>query len=213
MKIVITESQLKLIISEQIPGLGPAGGYDYQKPAAVQAAGKIAYDALVNMDPHTRNQILEIGAAFIPFVGPALSAGIASYDAWLYHKEGKNKEAAVALVLGLLPGIASVANKIPGIKTLGQKGMNVLADKVAKGVTQLTKTESEVLNAISLNKNMVHAETDGLLKRAATKITNQTGKYNPTVHAVAKVGDTAIKAGVNKAVAAGVRTGYDLTNR
>ena len=213
MKLVITESQLKRIISEQIPGLAPAGGYDYQKPKAIQGAGQ----ALINMDPHDRNQLLQIAASFIPYAGPAIVAGIAAYDAKLYHQQGKDREAAVALVLGLLPAITSVANKIPGVKTLGQKGMNILADKIAKGVMKLTPLEAEVVNGINLNKNLIHAETEGLIKRTLNNVTNKAGGAVRANHErlaqVAKVADAGIRQGVNKVVGNAVGATYDATTR
>ena len=213
MKLVITESQLKRLVSEQMAGLGPAGGYDYQKPEVVKAAGQIAYDTVVNMDPHTRNGILEFGAAFIPYVGPYVSMGIAAYDASLYYKEGKKKEAGLALVLGMLPGITAVASKVPGVRQLGVKGMNMLAEKIATGVTKFTPIELDIIKGINLNKALIHQETDGLLRRTMNNVINKAGSkaVNPALN---KAVNTAGKYGVEKTVAnqalqKGVATTYN----
>ena len=225
MKILISESQLRRIIgtklveqegsmSDVMNNIGPlaASGQDYSTKNIAVGAGKILKDAVVNMDPHTRNQILELGAGFIPFVGPAITAGIAAYDASLYHKEGKNKEAGLALVLGLLPGITSVVNKIPAVKQLGVEGMNILADKIAKGITQLSPAESDVVQKFILNKDLIHQETDGFLKRTLNNVVNQTNKnIHPVVHnAVSTVDKLGVgKSAVNKAVQQGVATAYN----
>lgn len=219
MEILITESQLQYIIREQ-------GHLDtnfetnkWSTPERAEAsnqANKDLVNMVVNMNPHTINQILGIGALFIPLVGPAISAGIATYDASLYYREGKKQEAAVTMILGLLPGIGAVANKIPGIKTLGQKGMNVLADKIAKGVTKLTPLESEVLNGINLNKNTIIKETDGLLKRVTVNLANKTTtkSVTPIANRFANVGDFTLNQALNKTTEFGLRGAtYGMFNK
>ena len=91
MKIILTESQVKRLVTEQ-----SEGSFDrrYSTASAAEksnAGNKQMVKALINMDPHTRNTILAIGVAFIPVVGPALSMGVAAYDAKLYWNEGKKK--------------------------------------------------------------------------------------------------------------------------
>ena len=189
MKIIVTEAQLKNLINEQIPGLGPVGGYEFQKPKAIQGAGQ----AFINMDPHERNGLLMLGSLFIPVIGPYIAAGIGAYDSSVFYKEGKKKEAALTLVFSLLPGLGKIVNKIPGVKQLGQKGMTLLADKIAKGVTKLTPVESEVIKGINLHKNLIHSEADGLLKRVSTNIANsQKGKVAPVAQKAFNSGDKTI---------------------
>ena len=189
MKIIVTEAQLKNLINEQVPGLGPVGGYDFQKPKAIQGAGQ----ALINMDPHERNNLLMFGSLVIPVVGPYIAAGIGVYDASVYYKEGKKKEAALTLVFSLLPGLGRIVSKIPGVKQLGQKGMTLLADKIAKGVAKITPIESEVIKGINLHKNLIHSETDGLLKRVSTNVANsQKGKVVPAAQQAFRSGDKTI---------------------
>lgn len=189
MKIILTEAQLKNLINEQVPGLGPVGGYDFQKPKAIQGAGQ----ALIDMEPHERNNLLMLGSLFIPVIGPYIAAGLGVYDASVYYKQGKKDVAALTIVFSLLPGIGKIANKIPGVKQLGQKGMTLLADKIAKGVSKLTPIESEVIKGINLHKNLIHSEADGLLKRVSTNIANsQKGKVVPSAQKVFNSGDKTI---------------------
>ena len=227
MKILVTESQLRRIIGSKLVeqenamddvmnNIGPlaASGKDYTAKNLATGAGKVLKDTVVNMDPHTRNQLLELGAGFIPYVGPAITAGIAAYDASLYHKEGKNKEAGLALVLGLLPGVTSVVSKIPAVKQLGVEGMNILADKIAKGITQLSPTESDVVKKFILNKDLIHKETDGLLKRTLNNVVNKRNiNIHPAVHnAVSTVDKLGVaKSAVNQAVQNTATTAYNAT--
>lgn len=189
MKIIVTEAQLKNLINEQVPGLGPVGGYDFQKPKAIKGAGQ----ALIDMEPHERNGLLMWGSLFIPVIGPYIAAGLGAYDASVYYKEGKKEVAALTLVFSLLPGLGKIVNKIPGVKQLGQKGMTLLADKIAKGVSKFTPIESEVIKGINLHKNLIHSEADGLLKRVSTNIANsQKGKVVPAVQKAFYSGDKTI---------------------
>ncbi len=189
MKIIVTEAQFKNLINEQVPGLGPVGGYDFQKPKAIVGAG----EALINMDPHERNNLMMMGSLFIPYVGPFIAAGLGAYDASLHYKEGNKEAAALTLIFSLIPSLGKIANKIPGVKQLGQKGMTLLADKIAKGVSKFTPIESEVIKGINLHKNLIHSEADGLLKRVSTNIANsQKGKVVPSAQQAFRSGDKTI---------------------
>ena len=162
MKIILTESQVKRLVTEQ-----SEGSFDrrYSTASAAEksnAGNKQMVKALINMDPHTRNTILAIGVAFIPVVGPALSMGVAAYDAKLYWNEGKKKEAALALFLGLLP----VISKIPVFKQLGAKGLSGLANKIITGSTELTALENEFVQVLKTNPNLIES-AKGYLKNKA----------------------------------------------
>ena len=209
MKVIITESQLKSIISEQIPGLTPAGGYDYQKPKAIMKAG----EELVNIDPHVLLSSLEFGAEFIPEIGPAIAAGISAVDAAVYLKQGRKKEAGLALVLGCIPFAGQLINKIPGAKQLGTKGLTILADKIAKGITKLTVEENEVMIFINFNKSLIHQEMDGLFKRTAkTMASNKVAtSLNPVVNKVAGAADAGVNYLKSNVVNNTVKKGYEGT--
>jgi hypothetical protein len=79
MKILITEGQLKnILLNEQ----GPMGLYGSQmfpgvKPGEVAITIKKMYE----MYPHEINMVFGVATAFIPLVGPAISAGISLMDA------------------------------------------------------------------------------------------------------------------------------------
>ena len=126
---------------------------------------------------HEVNQVLQIGTAFIPVVGPFISAGIGLVDASMYSNEGRKGEAGVAAFFALLPGIGSVVSKVPGVKQLGQKGMQALASKLLTKAP-LNAVEQGVINGINLNKALIKQETSNVVKSMASK-------------AVAKVRDKA----------------------
>jgi hypothetical protein len=126
---------------------------------------------------HDVNQVLQIGTAFIPVVGPFISAGIGLVDASMYSNEGRKGEAGVAAFFALLPGIGSVVSKVPGVKQLGQKGMQALASKLLTKAP-LSAVEQGVVNGINLNKALIKQETSNVIKSMASK-------------AVAKVRDKA----------------------
>jgi hypothetical protein len=122
----------------------------------------------------------------------------------LYHQQKNDKMAAVALMLGALPALSMVVKRIPSVAKLGTKGMNVLADKIAKGITKLTPAEMDVVKGINLNKSLVHSETDGLFKRTLNNVANTGKNVHPVVNKIAPHVDKAIKAGVNKGVSSAV---------
>lgn len=130
-------------------------------------------------NPHVVNQVMQIGALMIPIVGPFISAGIGLADAATYVKEGKKGEAGVAAVFALLPGIGAVVAKIPGVKQLGQKGMQLLATKLLTKAP-LNAVEQGVITGINLNKELIKQETNSVVKNmaanAVTKATDSTTK-------------------------------------
>ena len=152
MKIVISESQYGRLF-EQPAGLGPVGGYDWQKPEAISKGFE-----MIGLSPHTILAITEIGSAFIPVIGPIISMGIGAADAALYYKEGDKNSAALAAVFSVLPGLGSVVTKIPGIKTLGQKGMAKLASKIVKGEKTFTPLEAQVAKQIESESQLIKSE-------------------------------------------------------
>lgn len=153
MKIIVTEAQLKNLINEQT----------FLSPLSLTTT--LMTKKLVEMEPHERNNVLAIGALFIPYVGPYLSAGISAYDASLYYKQGKKTEAALTLLFGVLPEISAVVNKIPGVKELGKKGMAALASKIAKGVRTFSPAEVQIVKGINIYKDLIRSETEVLLKK------------------------------------------------
>jgi hypothetical protein len=138
MKIVISESQYR-IIKEQY-------------------WTKSQMDAMSKVDPHILLSVIGIATAFIPVIGPIIAGGVGATDAALYYKEGDKTSAALAAVFAVLPGIGSVVTKIPGIKTLGQKGMSKLASKIIKGEKTFTPLEAQVTKQIESESQLIKSE-------------------------------------------------------
>jgi hypothetical protein len=119
---------------------------------------------------HEINTVLAIGALFIPFVGPAVAAGISGgiglMDAAQYYKEGDTKMAGMVGMFSILPGVGTVVSKIPGVKTLGAKGMAELGKKLTLGTKITNPTEIEVVTQIAKYKNLIKAEMEKIGKDA-----------------------------------------------
>ena len=151
MKIIISESQYKLILEQR-------------SDAAMDAQAK-AISNLPSEYKRTLLTIFGIGTAFIPVVGPFISAGIGLADAGMYYQEGDKKTAGVVAVFSMLPFVGSIVSKIPGVKELGTKGMALLASKLSKG-QKLTQLESEIVNSINKFKQFINSE----LTKVSSKI-------------------------------------------
>jgi hypothetical protein len=166
MKILITKEQFNLILKEQSEitmdrrfgiertnmaalGLNPSNPSDNRKYLEM-TYGK-------PLSGHDAATILQIATAFIPVIGPFLSMGIGLLDANSYYKEGNKTAASITAIFSLLPGMTSLALKIPGLRELGKKGMSKLASKILKK-QPLTKTEKEVAESISKEKDLVTQE-------------------------------------------------------
>ena len=165
MKYLISEKQYRLI-SEQWwndpkhPEWKKYAPTDYEKREL-----KKAETTLNNLDPHTLATIGAIGTAFIPVIGPFLSAALGASDAALYYKEGDKKSAGITAAFSMLPLLGPIVSKIPGLKQLGSKGMAALASKIGKGEA-LTKAEIELTNAIKNFQPQIQQE----LSKSAPKL-------------------------------------------
>ena len=166
MKILVTEIQYSNIIEpfiqEQDLGLkGKTLAPKYAPPKRGQANPE---------DTHTMNTVLQIASAFIPYVGPFVSAGIGAADAGLYWNEGDKTSAVITGVFSFLPFLTFV----PGAKELGSKGMSLLADKLLKGGANLTKAEAEIVNAVKMFTPKIQEE----LTKMAPKLKNVVKELN-----------------------------------
>jgi hypothetical protein len=113
---------------------------------------------------HYMNAVLQMVTVFIPYIGPYISTTIGAADAQLYWNEGDYPSAALASVFTLLPGIGgALSTKIPGIKALGQEGMNKLASKIIKGEKTLTPLESQVTKQIGKESQLIKSEVKKVL--------------------------------------------------
>jgi hypothetical protein len=116
---------------------------------------------------HNMNTILQIATAFIPLVGPFVSAGIGGADARLYWEDGDKITAAVIVVFSLYPGISL----IPGAKELGKKGIAKLFSKFIKGEKTFTPLENQVAKELGKESKLIKSEVDKVidLTRKSTK--------------------------------------------
>jgi len=172
MKIIITEEQYNLISEQKpdnlMPGQIERFGYKQNDPKTWDSALKKQVEYFRSLDPHTSLLILELAVSITPVIGPFLAIGIGLADAALYYKEGDKKMAGLSAMFSLLPGAVGLFAKIPAIKKLGSKGMQILANKIAKN-SKLNPTELVVANGIATNKELVKNELNLLTKEIAQK--------------------------------------------
>ena len=171
MNVRIKQSQLENLVEQSM-----GGGFSPQYQSGEMA--KIAKEGL----DHNVSAVLQIVTAFVPVVGPFVSAGIGLMDATQYAKEGDNTSAAIVGTLSMLPFIGPVVSEIPGVKTLGSKGMAALGKKLASKQKNFTKQEQEVLKGLTQNQSLVKSE----LKK-------QTLKMGGVAREVAKLKDAYIE--------------------
>ena len=180
MKYIISERQYSLLVEQSM------FGWSQGLPAG--EASKAVDSWNESLDSHTLATIMQIGTAFIPYVGIFISAGIGLADAAVYDKEGDEKTAAVTAAFSMLPFAASIVTKIPGIKQLGVKGMAALGNKIAKRSKYFSKAEIEIANAV---KNYSKAVQEELAKMAPklTQVMKEVNLYKPNF--VKKYGEEA----------------------
>jgi hypothetical protein len=118
----------------------------------------------ISGDVHTMNAVLEIVTAFIPYVGPFISAGIGVADAKLYFDEGDNFSGSLALAFSIIPIVGVEVLKIPAVRKLGSRGMAKLAEKL-KTKEPLTATETLAVNEIKQNSELINTTLSTASKR------------------------------------------------
>jgi hypothetical protein len=194
MNYLITESQLKIIVNEQ--GMGGMFSPQY-------VASTVNKD-LQQMDSHTKLSILQIGTAFIPFVGPFISAGIGLADAAMYYNEGDKKTAGLVGIFSMIPGVGGLASKM-GLGKWSAKALGEIGKKISFG-SKLTPIESQVANRVAQYKQLIQTEMNKIGKDA----TIQSGK-NAVKKKIAKsnVMKGTKKVGSELGTYAAVGYGYD----
>jgi hypothetical protein len=198
MKIIISERQYSFI-SEQPDSKMPFQiekfGYNPSKPNTMGPALKKQQEVFNDMDNHTVMTILQIGSAFIPFVGPFISAGIGLYDAKMYYDEGDTKTAGLVGLFACIPGIGGLASKL-GLAKWTAKALGELGKKISIG-SKLLPQEIQVANIIAKNKNLILSEIKAspvIAKELAKKVATTVGKTAATVGGYAAVGGAYSKA-------------------
>lgn len=147
-------------------------------------AFKYAHGGGTSITVHDVLFVLEIATAFIPVVGPWISAGFALVDAGIYAAEGDYETAGLYTFLTLIPVIGPVAKKVGGplIKKIGgETGMKKIASKIDKsgklksGKT-LTADETELLKSLKQNEEFVKKEVDLYVKQKSADLAKTTTK-------------------------------------
>jgi hypothetical protein len=181
MKIIITESQHNFLL-EQMPEPGDKG-YEVEKPTKAQQKRSddyeeefgiknqptnVSIDGFYNpKDKHTILTILQIGTAFIPFVGPFISSGIGLYDAKTYYDEGDKKTAGLIAMFSVIPGIGGLASKL-GLTKWSAKALGQIGKKISLG-QKLSPVEIQVANKVAQNNKLIQSEVQKLSKTAIAK--------------------------------------------
>ena len=201
MNYLITKSQLKVIVNEQSDYK-----FDRQSNAIMNAAGirskedyntvnsvikKAAEGATIPLDDHTAMTILQIGSAFIPFIGLFISAGIGLYDAKMYYDDGDTKTAGLVALFACIPGVGGLATKL-GLTKWTAKALGGLGKKISMG-SKLLPQEIEVAKIVAKSKNLILADikaTPVIAKEIAKQTAKQAAKQ-----AVTTVGGYAAAGG------------------
>ena len=203
MNYLITESQLKVIVNEQSMG----GMFSPQ-----YVAGTLNKE-LQQIDPHTQLAILQIGTAFIPFVGPLISAGLGLADAKMYYDEGETKTAGLVALFSCIPGVGGLATKL-GLTKWTAKALGELGKKISMG-SKLLPQEIEAAKIVAKNKNLILADIKAspviakeIAKQSAKQAAKQIAKQVATT-----VGKTAATVGGYVAAGGAYSKAYDAAQK
>lgn len=221
MRYIITERQYSVLLEQPESRFGPEqfmspserqafrSGDSKKAGAALVSGAEKQREYIKSIDPHTLALILGIGSAFIPIIGPFVSAGIGLADAALYAKQGDSKTAGMVAMFSLMPGVGALVGKIPGIKQLGAKGMSALASKLSSGQKITDPVELAVVNGISGNIDLVKSSLSQNVQSLAQQTAAKAAAPNVknVLTNVAKSGLTFTAKNVAPYVGAGV--GYE----
>jgi|LakMenEpi03Aug12_release.lakeMendotaPanAssembly.Ray.scaffolds.fasta_scaffold701605_1 hypothetical protein len=230
MKILIKESQYRFLVEQQTPQGSRVTNDDFKKAerdrlynntqkfvdsTAVTFKGidgkqkstatSIKVGKIQPVDMSTYMTILQIGTAFIPVVGPFISAGIGLLSAADLYQKGKKTEAGVQAFFSILPGLGKVVQKIPGIAKLGEKGILALGAKVASN-KGLTDVERGIVKSIAGNMTLVKQEVNQTIKTMATNGLSKVNKNPVAKEVVNNAATYGLQYGTNK-VATGLSAG------
>lgn len=199
-KYIISESQYKLLVFEQIP--------DTRYMSDVE---KDAYKRFGLGKPLSHDEAFWL-SLIISFMGP-LGMGMATLiqgtEATAYFSEGKPKEGGLSLIFTLLPGIPAVA-KIIGVSGKTTKFMKELAEKIVKNKGKnLTKEESVIVQNIQKNVKTIEQELNSKIKPLAgqlSKAENIEPKLSDKLKSIAAGG---LKFAAHVLAYLGVEIGYN----
>ncbi len=106
--------------------------------------------------------VLALASAFIPVVGPVISAGISIGSAAAQYRKGNHKAAAVELLFACLPFIG----KIPGLGKMSTNLARILKIKLVRG-TPMTLTEFNALKNVVAYDTYVSTKVGQYLEKQA----------------------------------------------
>jgi len=181
MKIIITETQHKFLIEQFDPEDEKLYPSSKLTKAQEKSREEYAYEGGIKNEPtdvswagfynpkdkHTILTILQIGTAFIPFVGTLISSGIGLYDAKTYYDEGDKKTAGLVAMFSIIPGIGGLAGKL-GLGKWGAKALGQIGKKISLGL-KLSPVEIQVANKVVQNNKLIQSEVKKLSKTAIAK--------------------------------------------
>jgi hypothetical protein len=182
MKIILTDKQYNLILEQRSDF-----AMDRQSNAMLRSSGirsKEDYNttnqviksaSTTNIDPHTLMTVLQIGTAFIPFVGPFISAGLGLADAGLYYQEGDKKTAGMVGMFSIIPGIGGLASKL-GLTKWTAKSLGEIGKKISSGA-KLSQTEVQVVNKLVQNRQLIQNEITKLSKNPKIQNAIKSSKF------------------------------------
>jgi len=161
---------------------------------------------------HTINTVLQIATAFIPLVGPFISAGIGLADAKRYYDEGDTKTAGLVGVFSCIPGVGGLANKL-GLTKWTSKALSEIGKKISFS-QKLSPLETQVANTIAKNKQLIQSEMAKIGASATIKTGAEMARATLKKQAKKQLikNTTKTLAGYG-AVGAGYSKGYDYVQR
>jgi hypothetical protein len=163
MKIILTESQLRKILNEQMGHksfMGPNYAHYKNNPSGFVSDTQKWMDGIVSTaeDP-VFWEIMGIAFAFVPYIGIPLAMGAELNAARLYKEKGDNFNATVTGILALLP----LVGKIPGVKQVTSSFLQGIKDSIKKGV-ELTVTQSKYLTQLLSKQTFIKSKINEIKK-------------------------------------------------
>ena len=169
--------------------------------------------ATIPLDDHTVMTILQIGSAFIPLIGPFISAGIGLADAKMYYDEGETKTAGLVALFSCIPGVGGLATKL-GLTKWTAKALGELGKKISMG-SKLLPQEIQAAKIVAKNKNLILADIKAspviakeIAKQSAKQAAKQIAKQVATT-----VGKTAATVGGYVAAGGAYSKAYDAAQK
>jgi hypothetical protein len=169
MKYIITESQYNFLIEQKSDAAFDRSYGTADAASKTNSDNRVFANSAVEWlkNPHNVNNLLQIGTAFIPLIGPFISAGIGLADAAMYYKEGDTKTAGLMGVFAAIPGVGGLAGKL-GLNKWGAKALGEIGKKISLGL-KLTPAESQVASRVAQYRQLIQSEMTKIGESATLK--------------------------------------------